>query len=410
MRARLILVLAGLYVSQGLPFGFFTQALPVLLRQSGASLSLIGLSNLLALPWALKFLWAPLFDQPQTRGLVGRRRAILVLQAASVFALGVAALADPAQDIVPVLVVVLVANLLAATQDIATDALAVDALRGRDRGLGNGIQVGGYRIGMIVGGGALLGVLAAYGWTVAMGLLAAALVVASLPLVLTPTVPVRTTLSIPAEPLALAPWLARPPALAWLGLLLLYKTGDAFGTGVVKPMLVDLGLGLADVGWLFGVVGSVSALAGAGTAAFVVGRVGVQRALVGFAAVQAATIGLWALVPTIPEPWLWSTAVAVEHFGSAMATTALFTAMMVACRPHRSAGDYTVQASTVVVAQGLASVFAGFSADHLGYQVHLLLAFVLALLVIPAAGLCSPRVWAPTDEEEEAREHHPSGG
>ena len=38
---------------QGLPFGFFAQSLPVMLRKQGFSLGEIGLSSLLAVPWAL---------------------------------------------------------------------------------------------------------------------------------------------------------------------------------------------------------------------------------------------------------------------------------------------------------------------------------------------------------------------
>ena len=56
-------LLASLYLCQGLPFGFFTQALPVFLREEGMALSSIGLTAMLAAPWALKFLWAPLVDR-----------------------------------------------------------------------------------------------------------------------------------------------------------------------------------------------------------------------------------------------------------------------------------------------------------------------------------------------------------
>ena len=49
-RTKLAL-LASLYFSQGLPFGFFTQVLPVLLRKEGFSLTDIGfLSSLIAVP------------------------------------------------------------------------------------------------------------------------------------------------------------------------------------------------------------------------------------------------------------------------------------------------------------------------------------------------------------------------
>src|SRR5262249_27091099 len=59
--------LTSLYFAQGVPYGFFTQALPVLLRERGLSLAAIGASGFLFLPWALKFLWAPLVDHTGTR-------------------------------------------------------------------------------------------------------------------------------------------------------------------------------------------------------------------------------------------------------------------------------------------------------------------------------------------------------
>ncbi|HUS32855.1 MAG TPA: hypothetical protein VMZ53_30345, partial [Kofleriaceae bacterium] len=66
-------VLGTLYFAQGLPFGFFVQAIPVILRQGGVSLSKIGFTSLLTLPWALKFLWAPYLDRVYSPRL-GRRR------------------------------------------------------------------------------------------------------------------------------------------------------------------------------------------------------------------------------------------------------------------------------------------------------------------------------------------------
>src|SRR6185295_3670332 len=91
--ATKLLVLGSLYLAQGLPFGFFTQALPVLLREKGLALPLIGLSSLLALPWALKFLWAPLIDGVRAPRIGRRRAVILPLQFASAAVLATLALA-----------------------------------------------------------------------------------------------------------------------------------------------------------------------------------------------------------------------------------------------------------------------------------------------------------------------------
>src|SRR4029450_9549062 len=55
-------------------------------------------------------------------------------------------------------------NLVSATQDIATDGYAVITLKPEWRGLGNSIQVVGYKLGMVVGSGVLLWLVARHGW------------------------------------------------------------------------------------------------------------------------------------------------------------------------------------------------------------------------------------------------------
>ena len=157
MRWRRLGLLGTLYLSQGLPFGFFTQALPLIMRKRGMSLESIGLSSLLALPWALKFVWSPYVDRYGTR-----KSWILPLQLLTALTLVGTAIARDAFAVV--LASVLLTNLLCATQDIATDGLAVDMLANEERGLANGVQVAGYRVGMILGGGVLLIFHERLGW------------------------------------------------------------------------------------------------------------------------------------------------------------------------------------------------------------------------------------------------------
>ena len=141
-------LLGALYLSQGLPYGFFTQALPALLRTMGLSLPDIGLTSLLALPWALKFLWAPWVDRWQLPGLGRRRSWILAIQMLTVLAMLGLGVVRPESQISLLMAAFLLTNLLAATQDIATDGLALDLLAPAERGLANGLQVAGYRAGI----------------------------------------------------------------------------------------------------------------------------------------------------------------------------------------------------------------------------------------------------------------------
>src|SRR5436189_6397936 len=58
MRMGVVLALASLYTAQGVPFGFATEYLPVVLREQGVSYAGIAALSWLQLPWQLKVFWA----------------------------------------------------------------------------------------------------------------------------------------------------------------------------------------------------------------------------------------------------------------------------------------------------------------------------------------------------------------
>lgn len=156
----------------------------------------------------------------------------------------------------------MLANALAATQDIATDALAIDLLAPNERGLGNGIQVAGYRVGIILGGGPLLVVFHYLGWHTTFVTMALILCVASLP-VLFYQEPQSSSKSLSSHPGKFTDFLRRPNIMVWLLTLILYKGGDALATGMLRPFLADIGLNLKDIGLLLGTAGFAAGLVGA---------------------------------------------------------------------------------------------------------------------------------------------------
>jgi MFS family permease len=140
------------------------QALPVLLRHQGVSLAVIGLTSLLSFTWAGKLLWAPLIDLYGSNRFGYRKSWIVPLQISAALLLLCTALLDPRQALLAIVCIAFLANVLAAIQDVATDALAIDVLRSAERGVGNGVQIAGYRLGMIIGGGVLLIIFDSLGW------------------------------------------------------------------------------------------------------------------------------------------------------------------------------------------------------------------------------------------------------
>jgi PAT family beta-lactamase induction signal transducer AmpG len=358
-------LLACLYFSQGVPYGFFAKGLPSLMREQGMSLEGIGLTSLLFLPWALKFLVGPVVDG------FGRRTAwILPLQAASVILLAVMAGFSLTADLPTVMALVAVVCVVSALQDVATDGLAVDLLRAQEVGAGNAVQVGAYRIGMVLSGGVLLILYARLGWDGAFYVMAGLLLLASVPVALYREPARRHTISKEKVPFkaGLLAFLQRPGAGPWLLLLVLYKTFDALPGRMVGPMLTDQGHDIQAIGEVLGTVGSVAALLGAILAGVVLRRMSRGRALLVFGLLQALALALY-LLPALKVGGmdaLYMAVAADELFGT-LATVALFSAMMDVCRPGWAATDYTVQASLVVVATGAAGALGGYVAVNAGY-------------------------------------------
>ncbi|HEY4714715.1 MAG TPA: MFS transporter, partial [Aquirhabdus sp.] len=163
-------LLLSLYLAQGLPAGFITQAFPAILREYHMSLQLIGWSGLLLFPSAVKFMWAPLVDHHYNEKVGQSRSWILPLSAFAIVILLCIASFEPTSLVQTKSAIILFSllfllSLAGATQDIATDGLAVRMLGSKARSAGNAVQVTGYRIGLIIGGGVLLIVMDYWSWS-----------------------------------------------------------------------------------------------------------------------------------------------------------------------------------------------------------------------------------------------------
>lgn len=376
-RAGTFALLFALYAAQGLPYGFFTLALPVILRDAGYSLTAISALGLLTLPWAFKFLWAPVLDQRGTR-----RGWLLALQAAAIGGALLLTQVGPAAGFGALFAAAFAFNLVAASQDVVTDGLAVRTLDARERGLGNGLQVGAYRLGMILGGGLLLWLFARadWGWTF---LAMAALLALTVPPVLGLREPPRPAglPRVTSAQLALG-WLARarqPAMLAAIGLVFCYRFGDQMASSLFGPFLNDAGLDLATIALMKGAVGSATSLAGAALGGAFVFAVGRRRALLASGLAQAACFGLYiaAALGQGGVALLWAATVAEGVVGT-MATVALFTLMMDVADPDHAGTDYTILASAVVLVGTLAGLAGGVTADVVGYAATFAAGAVLA--------------------------------
>jgi PAT family beta-lactamase induction signal transducer AmpG len=123
---RSTLTMYGLGFACGLPFWLIYDTLTAWLRQVGLSLDTIAFFSLATLPYAFKFLWAPLLDRTHVPGLtraLGHRRSwMLVAQVFVVLGLAAISLTDPSASFAVTAAVAVFIGFAGATQDIVVDA------------------------------------------------------------------------------------------------------------------------------------------------------------------------------------------------------------------------------------------------------------------------------------------------
>lgn len=403
---RTYLLLFSLYWAQGLPVGFMTHALPVILRAQGVSLAHIGGFGLLMLPWSIKVFWAPLVDRFGYSYLGHYRSWILPCQWLSVLVLiGLSFLPIESLNHPIYLWVFFVAllgmNLVGATQDIATDGLAVNILQAKQQHWGNTFQVVGSRLGFIVGGGAILWALDWLDWQKTFLILAALVFLNTLPILMFKEpqhaakqvlVQAQSKMSFHARLAAIREYLRyfveAPVLYAWLWVLLSFKIADGLAGPLLKPLMVDLGLSFSQIGIYVTMLGAMAALLGAGIAGLMLKWWSRAHALIIFSVLKILSLVAYAYLAELYEQqvdvahWLIYSINAAEDLCSAMLLVVMLTLIMQYSRKQYAGTDFTFQVAIMATVSGVLYTLSGMLGDALGYANYLLLICIVAIFCL----------------------------
>ncbi len=374
-------ILASLYVAQILPVAFYGQTLHVILRQQGVSLELIGLTSFLSFPWMLKVLWSPLIDRYGWTRWGHYKFWIVLMQSLMGIAIAICAFLSLENNFTWLIGGMFVAITFAATQDIATDALAIGILQTSERGFGNSIQGAGSYLGAILGGGVILILLDNLGWTNSMLLMALTVFVLILPVlsyqenIAVAKTDSRLSLS------TLRGFFQQPAIGKWILVLLVYMMGVTITSTMSRPLLVDLGMSMSDIGVLNGIVSFGGGFVGSILGGFILKSLGRKRGLIIFGLLMAGGIALW-ILPAIgftSLPILYFVAASFQ-FTYSMACIPMFAIAMDNSRQGNAGYDYTLQVTIIFVGSLLAGAGSGFIAESLGYPLAFAIASGISLL------------------------------
>ena len=387
--------------ASGAPNTGLGEVLPIWLTNYGVPVELIGLLPLAGLPYAIKFLWAPMLDRWPIPWPDRRRGWIALLQFLLGLSIASLALLSPSTDphtLAAIGLVALLVAILSATQDIVIDAYRTDLLTQQERGAGAAANSLGFRGGtLILGSGALL-IAGGAGYPLAFAA-AGALMLLLIPCTL--SAPNLPPLSQPVDNLFQAmvgpvkEFLARTGgqrAMQVLALVLLYRLPDGLLAPMGGPFLVAEGLSEGQIGMLKSAFGVLATMVGVVLGGVMFGRLGMNRSLWLFGIAGAAgNLGYWLVARGgTASMEMVAGAVLLENLSSGLVGTAFVALLMSLCNPRFSATQYALLSGVYAVSSKVLAAPSGLIVKLLGWEHFFLLsaaasvpAFLLMVLVTP---------------------------
>jgi PAT family beta-lactamase induction signal transducer AmpG len=399
---RRVLLILLLGFSSGLPWLLTFSSLSAWLATAGVRRAAIGAFALAGMPYAFKFVWAPLIDRLPPPLPLGRRRgwgiSIQIALIASILALGSG---DPKHHLKAMAALALLVAFLSASQDIAIDAWRVEILPLELQGPGAGAIQTGYRVAMLVSGAGTLVIAARAGWFAAYATMAGLVTVGVLAFLFGP----EPSLTVEASRFsgrsgtvsrssAIGNWLStavlgpfadfmrRPIWPAILLFVLGYKLGEAMAGNMATPLYISLGFSLDEIAAMSKLVGFFATVAGALVGGVATARFGILRSLMMCGLLQSAG-NLFFVLQAVGGHRLSYLALCViaENVTGAMAGVALVGYLSSLCSPGFTATQYALLSSIALVGRSLVASSSGLLAEKLGW-VHFFL--LTTVVTIPA--------------------------
>lgn len=389
---RLLLAAGGIYTAQSLVGGLTFLGVPAVLRAENVALDRIGLVSLAMLIWALKFLWAG----PVERWRIGtggqRRSRVLILAGEAVVVLVLMGLGLAGRESFSVILgLLLLMALASATVDIACDAFLIEQFPENRRGLANVAQVGGGYLGLIFGSGLFVATYAALGWLAASCVLAALVLLFSVPMAM-----VREA-TVPAAPLATAGLqhaLRRSEIRIGILMAIAFELGGRLAQALAGPFLVDAGLALATLGLLNGVGGVAAGLAGTAAGGALAHRFGAVKAMLCVSCLHIASLCALAGAVAFAHEDL-SLLVSLFVLESAVMAAGFVTSyarLMALASPAQPGIDFTLFQCASAIAAAICGMTGALLASKAGYAATFAAAAVLAIVVPPLLLLFESRL------------------
>ena len=383
-RRMLICVFTGF--SSGLPLYVLITLVPGWLRSENVNLTAIGLFTLIQFPYTWKFLWSPLLDRFGFP-LLGRRRGwMLVTQCALLLSISMIGMLVPGTDLRAIAILAAITSFLSASQDIVLDAYRREILRDVELGLGTAVYVNAYKVSGLIPGSLSLVLSDFYPWSTVFVVTALFMLpgIAMTLLVKEPAVVAGAPRTLRAA--VVEPFVEFMQRSGWrhavliLAFVFLYKLGDSMATALATPFYLDMGFSKSEIGLIAKNAGLWPSVVGGLLGGLWMIKLGINRALWIFGALQALSILGFALLAQFPHDRLaLAGAIGFEALGVGLGTAAFTAFIARTTNPRYTATQYALFTSLAAVPRTLVNATTGWLVERIGWFDFYLMCTALAL-------------------------------
>jgi MFS transporter, PAT family, beta-lactamase induction signal transducer AmpG len=370
----------------GLPLLLTMSVLQARMKEDGIDLTVIGLVNLVQIPYTWKFLWAPFLDR-FIPPFLGRRKGWLAMaQLALILAIAGLGFSNPVNHFGWMVFTAICVAFFSATQDIVVDAYRREDLSDEELGLGSSFYIYGYRMGTLLASGGGL-IMADYiPWSHVYLVMCACMLPAVITTLLTPEPHMaegspKTLKDAVIQPLV--DYFNRKHALWILAFILFYKIGDTMAGAMNMPFYMEIGFTKTQIGTVVKIFGTWAIIGGAIVGGVIMLRFGIYKSLWVFGVLQALSTACFVILARVGNNVaVLSGVIAFENVSSGMGTAAFVAFMASITNKKFTATQYALLSSLMAFPRVLASAPTGFLAKHLGWE-----SFFIACTLIAIPGM-----------------------
>ena len=372
--------------------GLSVASLNTWLAQSGMTNTTVGFFTALSVPYAFKFLFAPLLDHisfPFFSANFGKKRSVLFLiQPILVFCLVMLGLSNPTENIYIMAFWAFIVTFFAALHEIILDSYRISVLPESMQGIGSSSMLFGNRVGFLLGSGVTLFIVdyLCYGQSLCKDFINWHIVYCTIaPFVFVGGVAAvflkepdsasqnKETSNLPIfKRFILHPITEISKVNGWVLILCfagLYRVCDAFIAPMINPFLLHLGFSLTEIAMVEKTFGVFAMIFGIFIGGIVVHRFGAIKALFFGGLMQMVSNFMFVVQASIGHNvLLLYFTIAAENACGSIANTALVSYLSLISSRFASSGSVYALLSSLTVANTLfLPIMSGFVVDSFGW-------------------------------------------